>query len=189
LLKQINPTRDPGNVGNSFNWLSEQFSISSELGKLDNIHLAFFGEIAHYRPVNSLAKLLSLFKNVHLSFVSAPEVKLQDGVRRYLVSHNIKFEEIENIENVIGKIDVLYVTRVKKEYMSDELYQKIQGKYVVDKKLISHMKKESLIMHPLPRIGEIAVEVDKDRRAVYLNKQMRNGMYTRMALLDMILRK
>ena len=81
------------------------------------------------------------------------------------------------------------MTRVKKEYMPEELYKKIQGSYVIDKPMIRKMKKSSVVMHCLPRVGEIKIEVDQDKRAVYLNKQVRNGLYIRMALLDLVLNK
>lgn len=169
--------------------LLDVYTIQNELGRLENMHLVLFGEMAHYRPVNSLAKLLTLFSNIKISFVSPPEVKLQDKVRKYLIDKKISFQEIQDINRVIDEADVLYVTRVKKEYMSDELYKKIQGKYVVDMKIVARMKKKSMVMHPLPRVGEIKEEVDSDPRAAYLTKQMQNGMYIRMALLDLILRK
>ena len=169
--------------------LLDTYTIKSELGRLNNLHIGFFGEMGHYRPVNSLAKLLTLYKNIHLTFISPPEVKLQEGVRQYLRKKGMQFQEIENVNKVIMDIDVLYVTRVKKEYMSEELYHKIQGKYIVDMALVNKMKRKSMVMHPLPRVGEIATDVDNDPRSVYLTKQMRNGMYIRMALLDLILRK
>lgn len=169
--------------------LFDLYTIKEKLNRLDNLHVVFFGELAHYRPVNSLAKLLALFPNIHMSFVSDPSVSLSKETKKYLESKSVSIDESSDIDNVIDKADVLYVTRVKKEFMTEELYKKIQGKYIVDKKLVSKMKKESIVMHALPRIDEITTEVDQDNRAVYLTSQIKNGMYVRMALLALVLGK
>lgn len=169
--------------------LLDAYTIHDELGGLDRLHVVFVGELAHYRCVNSLAKLLALFPTIRLSFVSTPESALQTQVCDYLKSKNIKFTEHENLDDVIKDADALYVTRPKKEFIKPELYEKVLGKYVITNKTLKKMKQKSIIMHPLPRLDEIAREVDDDPRAVYLTKQMRNGLYTRMALLELILKK
>ncbi|OGH19214.1 MAG: aspartate carbamoyltransferase [Candidatus Levybacteria bacterium RIFCSPHIGHO2_01_FULL_40_15b] len=169
--------------------LYDLYTIREELGRIDNIHVAFFGELAHYRVVNSLSKLLALLRTNKISFVSPKKVSLNPQVRTFLKNKSISFKECENINEVINDVDVLYVTRVKKEFLSNALYKKIQGKYVVDKKLLLRMKKKSIIMHALPRISEIAKDVDADPRAVYLKSQVRNGLYVRMALLALVLGK
>lgn len=169
--------------------LYDLYTIQEKLKRLDNLHIVFFGELAHYRPVNSLAKLLALFPNIRMSFISPPEVALNKDTKKYLESKHIDIFESADIESVITEADVLYVTRVKKEFMDDNLYKKIQGKYTVNKKLVSRMKHGSIIMHALPRIDEIATEVDLDKRAVYLTSQIKNGMYVRMALLALVLGK
>ncbi|MBI4067448.1 aspartate carbamoyltransferase [Candidatus Gottesmanbacteria bacterium] len=169
--------------------LLDAYTIKQELGHLDNLRIVFWGDIGHYRPVNSLAKLMTLFPTTTMTFVSPPEVKLQDSVRNYIQRKNINIRETEDIQEVISSADILYVTRVKKEYMDEDLYHKIQGKYILNLSLVKKMKAKSLIMHPLPRVGEIKEEVDSDPRAAYITKQMPNGMYIRMALLDLILKK
>jgi aspartate carbamoyltransferase len=169
--------------------LLDAYTIHDEFGTLENLHVVFVGEMAHYRPVNSLAKLLALYPSTKISFVSHPEVALQPQIREYLKSKNIQFTECEHLEDVIEDADVLYVTRPKKEFMSEEVYKRIQGKYVVDANTLSKMKQKSIIMHPLPRLEEIHVEVDADPRAIYLTKQMKNGMYMRMALIESILKQ
>ncbi len=169
--------------------LYDLFTIKDELGRLENLHLAFFGELARYRPVNSLAKLLAVYPKIKLSFISPPQVTMNPKTREYLRERKVPIFESDKIEDILPEIDVLYVTRVKKEFMSEELYKKIQGKYIVDMKLVNKMKRKSVIMHPLPRIGEITTEVDADPRAVYLRSQMRNGLYVRMALLALVLGK
>jgi aspartate carbamoyltransferase len=167
--------------------LLDAYTVRAEFGSFDNLHIVIVGELAHYRPVNSLAKLLALYPKVKISFVAFPEFALQPEVREYLVSKNVNFSEHIDLDEVLGDADVLYVTRPKKEFLSEELYKKALGKYVITAKTLSKMKKTSIIMHPLPRIDEIAVEVDSDPRAVYLTKQMKNGVYVRMALLDLVI--
>lgn len=169
--------------------LYDLYTIKERFDKLGDLHVVFFGELAHYRPVNSLAILLSLYPGVRISFVSPEQVKLNPDIRSFLKNKNIKFKELTDINEVIEGADVLYVTRVKKEFIPEKLYKQIQGKYTVDKRLVSKMKKSSIIMHALPRVGEILVEVDEDPRAVYLKSQVRNGMYVRMALLALVLGK
>ena len=167
--------------------LYDAYTILKELGKINGLHIVFFGELGHYRPVNSLAKLLALYPGNKITFVSPKAAKVQQETKNYLEIKGIKFSETERLDDVIEDADVLYVTRIKKEFMPDDLYKKLKGKYVVDKKVISKMKKKSIILHALPRIDEIHTEVDYDNRAVYLRSQIRNGMYIRMALLALVL--
>lgn len=167
--------------------LSDLFTIYEKFERINNI--VFFGELAHYRNVNSLAKLLSLYPKIKMSFVSAKDVGLNPQVKTFLKNKNISINETENLDEVIKDADVLYVTRVKKEFMSEVLYNKIQGKYIVDKNTLKQMKEKSIIMHPLPRVGEISTEIDSDSRAVYLKSQIKNGLYVRMALLALVLGK
>lgn len=169
--------------------LTDLFTIYEKFKKVDNLHIAFLGELAHYRPVNSLAKLLSLHPKISISFVSPKDVRLNSKVKTFLLNKNVQIKETENLDEVIKDADILYVTRVKKEFMSEELYKKIQGKYIVDKNTLSKMKEKSIIMHCLPRVGEISTEIDTDPRAVYLESQVKNGMYVRMALLALVLGK
>lgn len=169
--------------------LIDSYTIFQTFGKLDSLHILMIGDLAHYRPTNSLSKLLALYPFIKLSFATPSQVPLPADVRKYLKDRNVKFTEYTQFTALLPDIDVLYVTRVKREYMSDQLYQQIKGSYVVDKKIASKMKKKSIIMHCLPRIDEIAREVDEDHRSIYMNRQIRNGLYVRMALLDLILRK
>ena len=169
--------------------LADLYTINEKFKRLNNLHVVFFGELAHYRSVNSLAKLLALYPGIKMSFVSPPQVGLSPNIKLYLKEKKIKIQELQDIDDVIGDADVLYVSRVKKEFMPDDLYKKIQGKYRVDNNTLSKMKKESIIMHPLPRVSEILMEVDSDPRAVYLRSQIRNGTYVRMALLALVLGK
>jgi len=169
--------------------LADLYTIKERFKRLNNLHVVFLGELAHYRSVNSLAKLLALYPGIKMSFVAPPQVGLNSNIRSYLKEKKVKIQELQDLDEVIGDANVLSVSRVKKEFMPEDLYRKIQGKYRVDKNTLSKMKKESIIMHPLPRVGEILPEVDNDPRAVYLRSQIRNGMYVRMALLALVLGK
>lgn len=169
--------------------LYDLFTLLFEFGKIDGLTVTFFGELAHYRPVNSLAKFLTLFSNIKINFISPLEVALNKDTKKYLTEKKAEYTEGEDINTVIADTDVLYVTRVKKEFMSEELYNKIKGRYVVDRTLLSKMKKKSVVMHALPRIDEISTEIDTDPRAVYFTSQVRSGLYLRMALLALVLGK
>lgn len=169
--------------------LIDLFTIQKVFGKIGNLHILMIGDLAHYRPTNSLAKLLTLYPSVRMSFATPKQVPLPPTVRNYLKEKKAVFQEYTDFTEILGSVDVLYVTRVKKEYMSEELYREVQGSYVINKAMIQHMKKDSIILHCLPRVGEISTEVDDDPRALYFSKQVRNGLYVRMALLDLILRR
>lgn len=169
--------------------LYDVYTIKKELGKFDDIHIAFFGELAHYRIINSFGKFLSMYPKTKISYVSPKAVGLNPQTKQQLINCGANFKEFEDINEVIGDVDALYVTRVKKEFLPEKLYKEIAGKYIVNKATLSKMKKKSIVLHGLPRIDEIAVEVDEDPRAVYLRSQVRNGMYVRMALLALVLGK
>lgn len=169
--------------------LIDSFTITEKFGTLSGLQILMIGDLAHYRPTNSLSKLLSLYPGINLSFATPPQVPLPENVRLYLKTKKVHFQEYHDFSEVLDKIDVLYVTRVKKEYMSLKLYQEVQGSYIVNKSVVSKMKKNSIILHCLPRVGEISEEVDSDERSLYFSKQVRNGLFVRMAILDLILRK
>lgn len=167
--------------------LLDAFTIYDTFGTLDNLHLAIMGEMKYYRPVNSLAKLMALFPTTQLSFVAAPEFALQEETRKLLKDKKVNFQEYEDPDAVLADVDALYVTRPKKEFIPEEEYERAVGRYTMTLDMARKMKEKSLIMHALPRLEEIATEVDDDPRAVYLTKQMRSGLYVRMALLELIL--
>lgn len=167
----------------------DSYTMRKVFGNIANLHILMIGDLAHYRPTNSLAKLLTLFPNLTLNFATPKQVPLPDSVRQYLKKKKVKFREYNDFVEILPSVDVLYVTRVKKEYMSSKLYQEVQGSYVINKEMVNSMKKDSIILHCLPRVGEITTDVDKDPRALYFSQQVRNGLYVRMALLDLVLRK
>lgn len=169
--------------------LIDLFTIKKKFHDINNLHLLIIGDLAHYRPTNSLMKLLVHYKGIKLSLATPSQLPIQDSLRTYLKKNQIDFKEFTDFQDLLPETDVLYVTRVKKEYMTEDLYHQVKGSYVVDKNIIKNMKKESLIMHCLPRIDEISTDVDNDSRSVYFTHQVRNGLYVRMAILDLILRK
>ena len=154
--------------------LLDGFTIYSNNNKsLDNLNITFIGDLKNGRTVKSLVKLLSRYKNNNFNFISPEDLKLPSEL---LPSNSI---ESDNIESVIDKTDVLYVTRVQKERGSDHDYS-----LSIEK--LKLLKRDSIVMHPLPRVNEIPREFDNDKRAKYF-EQMRNGLWCRIALLEKII--
>ncbi len=167
--------------------LLDLYTIQKEFGSIDGLKIAFVGDLLYGRTVHSLVYLLSLYKNVKIILVSLEQFKLPEKYKRFLQENNIYFEESTSLNDILNDIDVLYVTRVQKErFESGTEYEKVKDTYIIDQSVLKRMKERAIIMHPLPRVNEIHQEVDKDRRAVYF-KQAKNGLYIRMALLQMLL--
>jgi aspartate carbamoyltransferase catalytic subunit len=164
--------------------LLDLFTIQEELGRLNDFTIAMIGDPYHSRTIHSLARLLTLYKNVEIILVSPDEIGLDDETKKYLHERGLKFSHSKNLGKTLKKVDVAYMTRIQEEYFHNpEIYKKVFGQYVLSSKLIpSNLK---LIMHPLPRKGEILFEVDKDPRAAYF-RQVNYGLYIRMALLKLI---
>lgn len=167
--------------------LLDLFTIQDRLGRADEVKVAMVGDLKYGRTVHSLTKLLSLYKGVTVYFINPPASPMPEKIVEYAQKAGIKIKEAKSIESVISEIDVLYMTRVQKERMDHETYEKIKGLFKLDNRLANKMKKEAVIMHPLPRVGEITEDVDENPRACYLKHQMRNGMFVRMGLLKLIL--
>jgi aspartate carbamoyltransferase catalytic subunit len=167
--------------------LLDLYTIKKELGKIDGITIALVGDLKHGRTIRSLAYLLGKYKGVKIYFVSPKSLRVGDDIKAYLKKHKVSFKETENLESAIESLDVLYQTRIQKERFEDKKeYEKLKGFYQIDLKLVSKMKKKSIVMHPLPRVDEILTEVDKSPRAAYF-KQARYGLLVRMALLKYLL--
>jgi len=167
--------------------LLDIYTIKKELGRLDGISIAMVGDLANGRTVRSLSYLLTKYDGVKIYFVAPEVVKMRDDIKEYLAEHNTFFAEEEDLRGVVPKVDVIYQTRIQKERFGErtEDYEKAKGKYVIDKDILKIMKKDAIIMHPLPRLDELKPEVDDDPRAAYF-RQAQNGLYIRMALLKMI---
>lgn len=163
------------------------YTIEREIGRTDDFHIAFVGDLKYGRAARSLAYLLGKYDNVRMTFVSAPALKMKDDIKEYLSEQGVSYEETEDMQGAMREADVVYQTRVQKErFPSEEEYLKFKGAYVIDRATVDHMKKGAILIHPLPRAGEIAPEVDDSPHAVYF-KQAGYGVLVRMALLKTIL--
>jgi len=164
--------------------LLDIYTIQKELGKIDGISIAMVGDLARGRTVHSLSYLLGQFSNIKIYFVSPKSLKMKDEIKEYLKKQNIIFSEETDLKKVASLVDVIYQTRTQKERGS--MLGDSEGFYIVNQEILNLMKKEAMIMHPLPRLDEISPDVDKDPRAAYF-RQAENGLYVRMALLKMML--
>ncbi len=168
--------------------LLDLFTIQEELGRVDGLKVAMVGDLKYGRTVHSLTRLLTQYQ-VELVFVSPDMLRLPPEIVAEVHGAGLAYRETDDIHHIIGDADVLYVTRVQKERFTDlALYDAVKEHYVVDPALMARAKEDMIVMHPLPRVGEIAYAVDDDPRAAYF-RQMRNGMYIRMALLAAVLGK
>ena len=176
------------NAGDGFNEhpthaLYDLYTIQKELGKIDGLKIAFLADFRYQRNIHSLVPIFSLFKNIQLYLVSASELRLPKNYTQQLKEAGIKYTELENLEDILGEIDVLYVTRVFKERFSDPSeYERLKHSLHIGVEQVKKMKEKSIILHVMPRIFEVDVEVDKDPRAAYF-RQAKNGLYVRAALL------
>lgn len=166
--------------------LLDLFTIREELGKLDGLKVAMVGDLRYGRTVHSLTKLL-LHYDISLRFVSPEILRLPLTVMNEVIDAGIEVRETHDVADVIENADVLYVTRVQKERFNDlAQYEAVKDYYVITPELMEKAKEKMVVMHPLPRVGEIHFSVDKDPRAAYF-RQVQNGMYVRMALLAAVL--
>ena len=168
--------------------LTDLLTLSKEKGRLDNLTIGLCGDLKNVRTVHSLCKALSCYKNNKFILISTPELRLPFYIKSILNASNCSFEEVDSIEEAIGKLDVLYMTRIQRErFASPEEYEKQKDVYRLDHAKMLKAQKDLCVLHPLPRVDEIAIEVDDDPRALYF-KQAKYGMYVRMALIITILK-
>jgi aspartate carbamoyltransferase len=170
--------------------LLDTFTIFEELGasQIDGMTVTMLGDLKYGRTVHSLARLLSLFK-VKINYVSPEILRMPREVMDEVAGKGIPQAEFDSLEKVLPETDVLYVTRVQKERFEDPAdYEKVKGAYVIDPAIMKAARQDMIVMHPLPRVGEISVDFDDDPRAAYF-RQMEYGLYVRMALLAMVLGK
>ena len=166
--------------------LLDLYTIRKEIGEIDNLNIALIGDLKFGRTVHSLANALGLFKNIKIYLVSPPELKMPQEILIDLNKTNVEYEEVSNIESVIDDVNVLYVTRIQKERFADiEEYQKIKGAYIINKKMLDG--KDLIVMHPLPRIDEIASDVDNTKYNKYFT-QAANAVPVRMAILKTLIK-
>ena len=165
------------------------YTIWREFGKVDGLQAAIVGDLKHGRAAASFAYGISKFKRVRLSFVSPSSLRARGEVMDYLSARSVPVKETESLADAVGEADVIYVTRVQKERFPDPAeYDRVKGSYVVDLKTIAGAKDTMIILHPLPRVDELAVEVDSSSHARYF-EQASNGVPLRMALLALVLGK
>ena len=168
--------------------LTDLLTIRSIRGRISDYTVGFCGDLKFGRTVHSLIKALSRYENIKFMLVSPEELRVPDYIREeVLIKNNINFVEVDKLEEIMPSLDVLYMTRVQRErFFNEEDYIRLKDSYILDLKKLENAKDDLIIMHPLPRVNEIAVEVDKDHRAAYF-KQAKYGMYVRMSLIMKLL--
>lgn len=164
--------------------LTDLLTIYREKGRLDNLTIGFCGDLKFGRTVHSLTKAMSRYKNIKFVFIAPPELKIPEYLKHDLLdAKNLDYKEAETIEEVIEELDILYMTRVQKErFFNEQDYIRLKDTYILDLKKLEKSKSDLIVMHPLPRVNEIAIEVDDDPRAKYFD-QVQNGRFMRMALI------
>ena len=168
--------------------LTDLLSIHSLKGKFSDLTVGLCGDLKFGRTVHSLINALSRYERIKFILISPPELRIPGYIRDdVLVAKNIEFKEVENLDEAMPDLDILYMTRVQKErFFNEEDYIRMKDCYILDKKKMKLAKDDMLILHPLPRVNEISVEVDDDPRAAYF-KQAQYGVYVRMALIMTLL--
>ncbi|KGG79743.1 aspartate carbamoyltransferase catalytic subunit [Caloranaerobacter azorensis H53214] len=165
--------------------LTDLLTIRYLKKSLSNHTIGLCGDLKFGRTVHSLVKALSRYENIKFIFISPSELQIPQYIKDELKGH--EYYETSNLEEVIDKLDILYMTRVQRErFISEEEYLRLKDSYILTTEKLKNAKEDMIIMHPLPRVNEIAMEVDNDKRAVYF-KQARFGMFVRMALLIKLL--
>ncbi len=164
--------------------LTDLLTIRSLSGRLDNLTIGLCGDLKFGRTVHSLIHAFVRYPNIRFVLISPEELRLPGYMRKDVLDElNVPYKEVERLEDALPELDVLYMTRVQKErFFNEEDYIRMKDFYILDKEKMELAPKHMLVLHPLPRVNEIAVEVDDDPRAVYF-KQAQYGVYVRMALI------
>ncbi len=158
-------------------------TITRLLGRVDGLSVGLCGDLKNGRTVHSLIKALAKFQDIQFFLISPRELAVPDYMRSFMRENNMRFTEVTGLEAVIPQLDVLYMTRIQRERFVDPLeYERNKGVYILTRRTLERAKENMLVMHPLPRVDEIAVDVDDDPRAAYF-RQARYGMFARMSLL------
>lgn len=168
--------------------LTDLLTISRKKGRLDNLTIGVCGDLKFGRTIHSLITAMIRYPNIKFVLISPDELKLPEYIiTEVLKKNNIEYVETNNIEEYMDELDILYMTRVQKErFFSEEEYVRLKDYYILDKDKLRNAKKDLCILHPLPRVNEIHIDVDDDPRACYF-EQAYNGVYIRMALILMLL--
>ena len=168
--------------------LTDLLTIRSLKGRLGDLTIGLCGDLKFGRPVHSLIKSLSRYQGIRFALISPDELRLPDYIRKEVLDREgIPYEEVSDLEDVMGKLDILYMTRVQRErFFNEEDYVRLKDCYILTSKKMAAAKPDMAVLHPLPRVNEIATEVDSDPRAAYF-KQAQYGVYVRMALIATLL--
>lgn len=170
--------------------LLDLLTIKEEKGRLNNFTIGLCGDLMFGRTVHSLIAALSRYKNIKFILISPAELKIPDYIKEDILDkNNLEYIETDNLEKNIGKLDVLYMTRVQRErFLNEADYVRLKDVYILDKEKMQKAKKELCVLHPLPRVNEISTEIDTDPRACYF-KQAEYGRYMRMAIILKLLKE
>ncbi len=168
--------------------LADLLTITCLKGKLTGHTIGICGDLRYGRTVHSLIKAMSRYKGTKFILISPKELRIPAYIREEFIQRkNIEFREVERLDDVIEELDILYMTRIQKErFFNEEEYLRLKDSYILDEEKMKHAKEDMIVMHPLPRVNEIAMEVDSDKRASYF-KEAECGMYVRMALMCKLL--
>ncbi|MBP5197977.1 MAG: aspartate carbamoyltransferase [Lachnospiraceae bacterium] len=188
--KSLIPVINAGDGGHQHptQTLTDLMTIRSMKGSLSGFTIGLCGDLKFGRTVHSLINALVRYENIHFIFISPEELKVPDYITEMLDEKNISYEEVISLDEAMPKLDLLYMTRVQKErFFNEEDYIRLKGFYILTKEKLEFAKPDMLILHPLPRVNEISVEVDNDERAAYF-EQAQYGVYVRMALILTLLK-
>ncbi len=161
--------------------------MKEEKGRLDNLKIGLCGDLVNGRTVHSLCKALSAYEGNTFVLISTPQLRLPAYIKDVITACGSTYTEVSSLDEAIVDLDMLYMTRIQKErFASEEEYLEQKDTYILDRKKLSKARRDLIVMHPMPRVDEISVDVDEDERAIYF-KQAKYGMYVRMALIMTIL--
>ena len=169
--------------------LLDLYTIWKEIGKIDKIKIAMIGDLKYGRTIRSLCYLLGKFQDIKIIFVAPKHLSVSDDIKDYLKKHKVSFEEQTELNKCLSQVDIVYMTRIQKERMSDKEYEGVKEIYQITKKNFELLKKSARLLHPLPHAEEIKLPLEieqTDERVAYF-KQAKNGLYIRMALLSYLL--
>lgn len=167
--------------------LTDLLTIANYMPEIKDLTVGVCGDLKFGRTIHSLVTCLARFENINFVFISPDELKMPIYVKQEIEEKGIRYRETSSLDEAIGDLDILYMSRVQRErFISEEDYLRLKDYFILTNEKMSHAKKDMIVMHPLPRVNEIATEVDSDPRAVYFN-QVKFGMYIRMALIMTLL--
>lgn len=164
--------------------LTDLMTINSLKGRLDNLVIGLCGDLKFGRTVHSLINALVRYTGIRFVLISPKELRVPDYIKQDVLDKNsVEYKEVEHLDDIMGELDILYMTRVQKErFFNEEEYIRLKDSYILTPEKMTLAREDMLVLHPLPRVNEISVEVDDDERAVYF-KQVQYGVYIRMALI------